>query len=499
MRVLLRADASPTIGTGHVMRCLALAEALRARDAHVRLACADLTDALALRLSHHQITVERLAVEPASAGDLSATVAAAGATGDEWVVLDGYRFDTNFHAGLRSRGLRTLIFDDGGRLPAYEADIVVNANLYADPAWYRERRPDTRLLLGPRYAPLRGEFDAWRTWERPHRDVARRLLVTLGGADPRNATRYVLDAIAMIDPPLEAVIVVGGSNPHAATLAEPARRLNARLVVDPTEMPRLLAEAELAIASGGTTALELAFMGLPALLLVAAENQRRAVGAFVAAGVAEAVADPDPAIIAERVGALANERRAREEMSRRGRELVDGGGAARVARAMAATTEIALVPAGPEHRRLVWEWANDPTTRRSSFTSSPIPWDDHVRWYDERLRRDRPDLFIVVDRRSEPIGQVRLEIHDGRGRMPINLAPSYRGHGYGSLIIDAGSNRLLDEPEVEAIDVYVRPDNEASIKAFRSADFTDAGMVMKDGQHVLRLERRRDVLPVARA
>jgi UDP-2,4-diacetamido-2,4,6-trideoxy-beta-L-altropyranose hydrolase len=497
VKVVLRADGSARVGTGHVMRCIALVEALKERGGECHFASAELSPALTDRLAQRETAAELLNVRPGSDEDLAQTTAAAHRLEAEWGVLDGYAFDAAFHAGVRRAGLRLLVLDDGGRHRPYDADLVLNANLFADPAWYVERCSDTRLLLGPRYALLGQAFRAWRDWQRPHPSIARRLIVTLGGSDPDNVTASVLGALADIEPPPDVVAVVGGANPHADIVGGLAHRMGADVVRDPPTMGELFAAADLAVASGGTTALELAFMGLPAVLLAIAPNQRPVVTAMSAAGAALAAAADDPRELREVVESLALDERRRSAMSARGRELVDGRGAERVARAMAAASGIQLRPARQLDRRLVWEGANDGETRRASFSPEPIPWEDHVRWFDERLARRPADLFIVENRDGEPVGQVRLEVHGRRGRMPINVAPQYRRHGYGSLIIDVGSSRLLERAELDGIDVNVRPDNQASLRAFEAADFRRTEEIVKDGQLVIRLQRNRDQLPVS--
>jgi UDP-2,4-diacetamido-2,4,6-trideoxy-beta-L-altropyranose hydrolase len=228
-----------------------------------------------------------------------------------------------------------LFFDDFGHAKHYCSDFVLNQNLGADENLYRSREPQTRLLLGTRFVQLRNEFSKWRDWRRTIPPRAKKILATLGGSDSENVTLKAVRAIRQI-PGLkcETTIVIGGGNPHGEELKSAAQNSPAiRIVQNAGNMPELMAEADLAIAAGGTTAWELAFMGLPALTIVLADNQRSNAEQLQLSGVARNLGwheNLTPEKIAEEIARLAGDFSARAEMSKRGRELVDGLGSNRV-------------------------------------------------------------------------------------------------------------------------------------------------------------------------
>jgi UDP-2,4-diacetamido-2,4,6-trideoxy-beta-L-altropyranose hydrolase len=277
--LLIRADASVQIGTGHIMRMIALGQEWQARGGEVVFACAEITPALRERLAQEGFTLKEIAAQPGSAGDLSATCALICQSEEKnpVVALDGYQFDADFQLGLKKAGCRLFLMDDHGHADFYHADWVLNQNISAREELYRNRAPQTHLLLGPKYALLRKEFLKYRGWKCEIPDVARKVLVTLGGADPENVTQRVIEVMAGLD--LEVKVVVGGSNPHLPSLCQAVENLKSspariELVVNPSNMPELMIWADLAVAAGGSTSLELAFFSLPALFFVLAENQR---------------------------------------------------------------------------------------------------------------------------------------------------------------------------------------------------------------------------------
>ncbi len=338
--LLIRTDASADIGLGHAMRCLALAESCaQGVGGSTTFLMASPPSAFASRAIAAGAEVRSLAAGPGSTGDVRETLAAARAAGAGWIVLDGYHFDGSFQDGLVAGGRRVLALDDYGHAGWYHADLVLNQNAGAGALLYADRQPTTGLLLGPRFALLRDEF---RKWSGRHRRVplrARRVVVTLGGSDPDNVTALVLEALRAVSGPLDVMLLVGASNPHRAALeiAAAASPHPIEVAVDVSDMRRRLAWADLAIAATGSTALELACVGTPQVGIVLAENQWPGGAALARDGHVVCLgwhADIDAITIAATVTALADDAERRAELSRRGRELVDGHGTLRVIEAM---------------------------------------------------------------------------------------------------------------------------------------------------------------------
>ncbi|NEO12174.1 MULTISPECIES: UDP-2,4-diacetamido-2,4,6-trideoxy-beta-L-altropyranose hydrolase [unclassified Moorena] len=277
MKLVIRADASPKIGTGHVMRCLALAQAWLEEGGHVTLLMGNAAPALETRLQAEGIQVGHLCVPSGTAEDAEQTIAQAKALGATWVVVDGYHFGADYQRVIKKAGLRLLFIDDYGHAAHYWADLVLNQNVYAHEGLYPKRESYTQLLLGTQYTLLRKEFWPWQGWQRQIPTVARKVLVTLGGADPDNVTLKVIQALQQVKVEgLEAVVVVGGSNPHYEQLHAAVHDSGAAITLkyNVTNMPELMAWADIAIAAGGSTFWELTFMGLPSLIIIVADNQR---------------------------------------------------------------------------------------------------------------------------------------------------------------------------------------------------------------------------------
>jgi len=333
VKLLVRADASAEIGSGHLLRCLALAQAWRGRGGEAIFATSPGRGALAERLVEEGFAVEPWAAKTGSERDCRETAERAGELGATWVVVDGYRFGAGYQRRLKDAGLALLWLDDDARTGSYCADLVLDQNVYADECKYRDRGPGTRLLLGSRWALLRREFldrGSARDRSRP----VERILVTTGGADPGALARKIARGIvSSADRAVEIVVVAGAlasRDPELEAL-EVSGAIEIRR--DVRDMAELMAGADLAIAAAGSTLWELAFMGLPVLAVSVAPNQRpaaeamSALGAAIDLGTAESLRGDD---LAQAVRALLDEPPKRVELARRSRELVDGRGAERV-------------------------------------------------------------------------------------------------------------------------------------------------------------------------
>lgn len=342
--LLIRADALTDTGTGHLMRCLALAQAWRAQSGKVFFLSHCMSRSLRERVESEKIdllSVERIHPDPY---DISYTLATLesfqGSNESEtWFVLDGYHFDPSYQRTIRESGNRLLVIDDFNIFPYYYADIIVNQNINAGTINY-QCNPEASLLLGSRYILLRQEFRTWQNWERVIPEKAEKVLVTLGGSDTRNVTLKVIRALQNIkDSKLLVTIVLGGTNPHVELIRHELSTFSYRynLLTSVQNMPELMAWADIAISTVGSTCWELAFMGLPTLLLVTQENHK-----FLAKQLEDALCfkslflsdDMDKAVITESIEMLIGSREILKIQSEKGKQLIDGKGVDRIMKKM---------------------------------------------------------------------------------------------------------------------------------------------------------------------
>lgn len=488
-KLFIRADASAQIGTGHVMRCLSLAETWQRAGGRVTFFSANLPQALQQKLAEMKISLVPILHSPGSAEDCAFLAEHVRDTAS-WIVLDGYHFDASFQRQLKETGPWTLVVDDFGNARKYCADLVLDQNLGVTDSLYDNKGEQTRLLLGSRYVLLRQEFLKWRGRSQSISTVANKILVTLGGSDPDNATSLVLRALQETKiADLDVTIVVGGSNPHFETIKDLAATslFKVRLLRGVSNMAELMAETDLAISASGTTSWELAFMGVPFATIVLAENQRGIAQQLEASGVSKNLGwhnATSPSAIARTVLPLLTDDATRAEMSRRGRNLIDGDGSFRVWLHLNEQM-ITLRNATLDDAKTILNWANQSDVRKVSFSQDAISWEKHLPWLETKLQSNNCELWIACDAEGKPIGQIRFDLDGDQATISISLDASARGKNFGPLVIWNGCRKLFKKTTVKSIDAFIKPDNAKSIRAFQKVGFKQAASKTVNGQQAL--------------
>lgn len=488
------------MGTGHVMRCLALAQAWQDSGGQCIFSMAQSTPAVERRLTHEKMELAPLIAEAASAADAAQTVDIAQKKNVAWIVVDGYQFGAEYQRAIKAAGLKLLFIDDNNHAEHYCADLVLNQNIHARESLYANREPFTRLLLGPRYAMLRRDFRPWRNWRREIAATGRKILVTMGGSDPYNLTAKVLEAILQLsDRSLETVVLVGGSNPHLLSvkglIQSSSYKDSIRLVLDAPDVPEQMAWADVAVAGAGTTFWEICFLGLPGILLVLADNQKGVAASANQLGIAWSMGDGaemSAADIAAKLANLLHERDTRASQSANGQMLVDGRGAERV---LAFLSGLQLRRTVESDCKLFWDWANEPGARAASFRNKCISWDHHEKWFRSKMEDPQAILYTSTDADGLPLGEVRCQVKGKRAVLSISLAAGFRGRRYGQKIMALALEEFFRHSEIDFIDAYVKPSNQASLMLFAAAGFLRHPPKVIEGQEAVHFVMEKRTLP----
>jgi UDP-2,4-diacetamido-2,4,6-trideoxy-beta-L-altropyranose hydrolase len=358
MKFLFRVDASVSIGSGHVMRCLTLAVSLRARGAHCHFVCRQHQGHLIdiVRQRGFEVTELPAAAVPMGDGGGPAHAAWLGtswqadaeqtreltfAMKPDWLVVDHYALDRRWEEVVRSARARLLVIDDLADR-AHACDLLVDQNLGRSADDYRGLvNAGCTVLTGPDYALLRPEFARLRETSLERRNGAplRQVLVNMGGVDQPNATGEVLAALRGAGLPAECRIsvVMGMQAPWIAKVRELAAQMPCatEVLVNVSDMAERMADSDLAIGAAGSTSWERCCLGLPTLMVILAANQEAGAAALERAGAAVLLGRVDgirgnlPAALSAilRPGLLG-------QIGGAAAALVDGHGAARVLSAL---------------------------------------------------------------------------------------------------------------------------------------------------------------------
>ena len=287
MRILCRADASLAIGSGHIVRCATLAQALAEEGHEVEFICRRLPGDLHEWLAEQGFPVRRIDASSDMHSDARLCRAAIAERRFDWLVVDHYELGAEWENAMAGIADGIAAIDDLGR--KHECDLLLDQNYPKSiEGGYEGRTPIwCERLLGPAFALVRPEFAKLRSASlcRPRTSVSR-LLVFMSGSDPGDETSKALSGIAGLDRPHLAVdVVIGANNPHRAAVERACRAIaEVRLHVQTARMAELMAAADCMIGAGGNATWERCTLGLPALVAVLAENQAPATEALDAAG-----------------------------------------------------------------------------------------------------------------------------------------------------------------------------------------------------------------------
>jgi len=469
MRIAIRVDASSEIGTGHLRRCLSIAETLRTLECETLFIVRPL-DAVAqliLATTSHavhwlkQTEAEYLpeAGDPPHAAwagvpwqqDGEETIGALENVGADWLILDHYAFDARWHNAVRTAsGCRLLVIDDLGDRQL-SADLVLDPNVAEDHFAKFSGLLDqgTRLLAGARFAPLAPIYrNAQRYTFSPE---VRSVGIFLGGAVPGALSSAALHALrdAGFNGPVEIV-----ATSASAQLDDLKRNCDAdgraSLSLDQSDLSHFHARHDLQIGAGGVASYERCCIGTPAIAVLLAANQLATVPILDRLGVVRAAALPGMETNAVLPGlpALSNvaeeliaDVEGRRELSRRAKNYVDGLGAERIALILLADS-LVLRSATIDDAATLHAWRNDPATRSVSINTAEIAYADHLRWLGNVLAADDKSLFVAMIG-SRAVGVIRFDLlDDGAWEVSLYMDPCLHGLGLGTKMVLAGEREI---------------------------------------------------------
>lgn len=522
-RVVFRVDGSAQIGTGHVMRCLTLADALLTRGIQSLFLCRNLENGLAewIERAGHRLTLLLADGPPASPQQFygewlgttqeydAQTVLSVLSRRDELaplaIVVDHYGLDRTWEAIMSSRlQAPILAIDDLNR--RHHCDFLLDTTFGKQPTDYEGLVPaECHLMIGAEFALLRPDFARMRPTVLERRDEAfaaenpvRNLLVSMGGADPHDATGFILDALehlaAEFDLQLHAL--TGPAYSHHDELEERISRSCGRIIAhrNVRDVAELLGRMDLCIGAAGTSSWERCCLGLPTVNIVLADNQKAVAAKLALTG---AVADGgdftrgwraqdlgSPSQLSDNALLLLKDLDGRRRMSEAARRVTDGFGSQRVIKAILSAIvkrhAIHLRPVVWEDASTIYDWQSYPETRRYAVNPAIPSWNEHETWMRRKLT-DENCSFYIPSAGQIPCGMVRLDqttappppnAH-GRRIREVSILTSPEFYGCGVALRALQELQILHSDDL--IVARVLPGNAASHALFKKANFEPYG------------------------
>jgi len=456
------------------MRSLALADALRNKGIKTRFICrnneGNLDGVIAGR--GHELVL--LSEKNANFDDVELSARAL-SDGFDWLVVDHYELDATWEKKQKKYVDKILVIDDLANRP-HICDVLLDQNLFTNPEirYSGLVNAESKKLFGPRYALLREEFKKLRQREKDPKAHIKKLLVFFGGGDYGNSICRFLPALEQLSG--LSIDIVESKNTstrdelHAWCNMNPHVRLHDTTV----NFSELLAEADVAIGAGGATTWERCCLGLPAIVAGIAENQHevaKAVAEYGAHLYLGPIEKLEYGVIDGTLRTLLALPELRQHLADKGRSLVDGDGVERVLSHLMSASNMEVRLATLADSGKIFNWRNDPSTRKFFINPGPIEEKDHYDWFSDSL--NNPDRVILVGEESgEEIGVVRYDIKGDQADISIYLNPEKRGRRLGRGLLEAGNQWLaIHHPEIRRLNGRVHPENISSKKMFSEAGF----------------------------
>ena len=333
MKIVFRVDATHEIGMGHLMRCFALSgELVKRKDTCYFLSNID-SEELCEKIVKSNMKLEKISSSPKSNQDLDYLIDFSKKNDINWIITDHYNINTEYIKELKANGFKVLSIDDTSQI-YYVSDLVVNQNIGSERLEF-DADDATKFLLGPKYVMLRNEL--LKRKEKRVRKNVEKILVTLGGIDFGNLALKILENLAeIIDKNVEIIVVIGPLNKidddfHSKINEEYGS--NFRFVFSPENMVDLYMESDIAISAGGSSCYELAYFGIPNIIITVADNQLNIAKGLQKKNISVYLGrkeDFSSKKLNKNLLELINNSSQREKMIKNGMSLVDGQGKKRI-------------------------------------------------------------------------------------------------------------------------------------------------------------------------
>lgn len=467
MKISIVTEGFRNTGLGHITRCLSLYEAFK----EVRLLPkiylnGDENSRPLLNCCNHELI--NWLENPSELLNKSKS--------SDVIIVDSYLANSAFYESISLNCDVPVFLDDNIRIN-YPRGYVVNGTILSEYFNYPVNE-NIKYLLGSRFIPLRKEFR-----NLPSKQISTHLnsiLITMGGQDIRNLTIPILQSIQNSFPELSIKVVVGKEFNNQELLYSIINS-KTELIVSPDarQMFELMRTCDIAVTTAGQTVYEMAASGIPAIAIVAADNQKNNMAGWKKTGFLQHEIyynDPDfiPKII-DNIRVL-DQYDIRKNISEIGRTKVDGMGAERVVRNIlndkTSNKRFYLRQADRNDAELIYNLSNDPEVRNNSINRETFGWENHIDWFNRKLADKNYIILLAFTLDERFIGQIRFEIIKDSAIISISISKEFRGRGFSKeMLVEGGVYIFGGDCGIKRIEAFIRPENASSIKAFKSAGY----------------------------
>ena len=502
MNIFIRTDASSEIGTGHVMRCLTLAEYLRERGSTVSFIVQKLPGDMCQYIEQKHFLVYRInennhyllpynwKMDASETKNILTNQHSV-----DWLIVDHYLLDKDWEKMICPFVNAIMVIDDLANRH-HECDVLLDQNYYKYPELrYQSLVPDDCLqLLGPNYVLLRKQFLETRKHLKPHTGKVKRLLIFFGGSDPTNETTKAILAIQALNlSNIHVDVVVGNTNRYKneiKTLCHQSSQFLFHCQIE--NIAELMTNADLAIGSGGTTTWERCYLGLPSITIAIAKNQLKITGELASAGVIRHLGWHSNVSIKSLAKAIKETIEADEQLKLMSNRAINVIPHLQmnlpvhhiIKHSVLEYVDYKLRPIKKEELELILKWRNSDRIRKNMYEDSIISMKQHKKWF-QSLKSSK-SVYLVFEHRTKPLGVVYFHDIDEKNNKctwGFYIGEESPGKGTGTILGYLGLEYAFTKLKIRKVSGETFAFNEASIHFHKKLMFKEEG---KLNHHVLR-------------
>lgn len=509
LKVIIRADASLLIGKGHIMRCLTLADKIKAHQCDAEITFMTTPhfghlDTLIVEKGYNVISLP----SPATKLEKNNTSSWLGCTQEEdasaclsniktpydILIVDHYAIDIVWHKLMRNCCEKIMVIDDLANRH-YDCDILLDQTLSRNPIDYKSLTPITCLTItGSKYTLLRPEFATTRSKAKQKRKQLKYLpsnfhvLISLGGFDEDNISQMFINALKSLHiegATFTATLVLSSQSEHLVSIKHAINALPwLTLNLDCSTMSAQMLKADIAIGASGATAWERCCLGLPTLSIETASNQQLVSASLAQRGAIINIGDSQFITQDKIINALNNlissdsteieNLTLYERLVKNSFDCCDGKGTERLYKtimqklALKSHNGLTLKRADKDDVDIIFKWQSNAEIRKFSRNNKPIEYQEHCHWFSNAISSSNRTIYLI-HYESRISGMLRLDdIDDTSCEVSILIDPQEQGKG----IALKALNTLTHLGIHRVIHAYVHEDNVSSHKLFTKSNFS---------------------------
>ncbi|MCT6874747.1 UDP-2,4-diacetamido-2,4,6-trideoxy-beta-L-altropyranose hydrolase [Frischella perrara] len=505
MNIVFRVDAAQHIGSGHVMRCLTLADELSQHGVNCIFISREFEGNLfslikekgyllyslsspitSLYQNPNQLVPHEHWLGVNYEVDAKQTIDILNMISIkiDWLIVDHYAIDSRWEEIVKPYVQKIMIIDDLADRQ-HDCDLLLDQTYQRNKTAYDNNKVKSQhYLLGSKYCLLRNEFLENRNKTLQYfdheyiDDTSKRILISMGGVDKDNITGKILDSLSDINllPDDELHIIMGKNAKWLTNIKNTVMNFKCKTYVyhDIRNVAEIMSRCNLAIGAGGTTTWERCSLGLPSIIISIAENQNLIIEELVKCGAswfAGRATSLNKSTLESIIKHAIFDKFSLYSLSKICRDICDGYGTKRVVNIML-SNEFNFDFITEDDIPILYQWRNHEHTRKMSFNSSPIIYQDHVNWMKNKLKDESFVFLKIINFQQESIGCIRLFLNNDESEISIYLDPDKLGEGLGSRILCQFTPWVKENlPQIKYIKARIKSENKASIKVFERSGY----------------------------